>query len=160
MKTEQIHKDGIRRIVTGHDNDHLARVIIDDTPKNCRQSFQGVSSTLIWMTDRMPPDVAAGSAFEDMGARTTGMQPPRDGSRFVVIEFQPGDSAAMHRTDTLDYIVVLSGEIEMQMLGGSVLLRAGDVAVQRGTEHAWANPGTIPARVACILLDAAPRAQS
>jgi len=62
----------------------------------------------------------------------------------------------MHRTETIDYVIVLAGELEMQMDDSTVNLRAGDVLVQRGTNHAWINRGTEPARVAFILVDAEP----
>jgi uncharacterized cupin superfamily protein len=62
----------------------------------------------------------------------------------------------MHRTETIDYIVVLAGEIDMDMDETSVKLRAGDVMVQRGTNHAWINRGKEPARLAIVLLDAKP----
>ena len=62
----------------------------------------------------------------------------------------------MHRTETIDYVLVLSGEIDMETDDSTIKLRAGDVLVQRGTNHAWINRGTEPARVAFILIDAAP----
>ena len=62
----------------------------------------------------------------------------------------------MHRTETIDYVIVLAGELEMRMDDSTVKLKAGDVLVQRGTNHAWINRGTEPARVAFILIDAKP----
>ena len=62
----------------------------------------------------------------------------------------------MHRTETIDYVIVLSGEVEMEMDNSTIKLKAGDVLVQRGTNHAWINRGTAPARVAFILVDAKP----
>ena len=62
----------------------------------------------------------------------------------------------MHRTETIDYAIVLEGEIEMDMDGSTVMMKAGDVMVQRGTNHAWANRSTARARVAFVLIDAAP----
>ena len=62
----------------------------------------------------------------------------------------------MHRKDTVDYVIVLSGELEMQLDDSSVRLGPGDVVVQRGTNHAWVNRGAGPARVAFVLIDAAP----
>jgi quercetin dioxygenase-like cupin family protein len=62
----------------------------------------------------------------------------------------------MHRTETIDYVIVLSGEIEMEMDDSTIELKAGDVLVQRGTNHAWINRGTEAARVAFILIDAEP----
>ncbi len=62
----------------------------------------------------------------------------------------------MHRTETIDYVIVLAGELEMRMDDSTIKLKAGDVLVQRGTNHAWINRGTEPARVAFILIDANP----
>ena len=62
----------------------------------------------------------------------------------------------MHRTETLDYVIVISGEIDMDTDEGSVTLRNGDVMVQRGTNHAWVNRSASLARVAFVLLDAQP----
>jgi quercetin dioxygenase-like cupin family protein len=73
-----------------------------------------------------------------------------------VIDFPPGNAAHMHRTETIDYVIVLEGEIEMDMDRSTVRLKAGDVMVQRGTNHAWANRGSTRARVAFVLIDAEP----
>ena len=146
----------IRRVVTGHDGE-TAVVTADAPATNTKRPAEGIASTLIWSTDEMPADIAAGRAFEDMGARMLGAAPPENGSRFAVIDFQPGCPAVMHRTETLDYVLVLSGEIEMDTdNGATVRLKAGDVMVQRGTNHAWANRSSAPARVAFVLLDAKP----
>jgi uncharacterized cupin superfamily protein len=62
----------------------------------------------------------------------------------------------MHRTETLDYVLVMSGEIEMVMDDSTVTLKAGDVMIQRGTNHGWFNRGTETARIAFVLVDAQP----
>jgi uncharacterized cupin superfamily protein len=72
------------------------------------------------------------------------------------MEFAPGIASEMHRTETIDYIAVLDGEIDMDMDDSTVKLRAGDVMVQRGTNHAWVNRSKAPARLAIVLLDAKP----
>ncbi|MGZ5844413.1 MAG: cupin domain-containing protein, partial [Xanthobacteraceae bacterium] len=76
--------------------------------------------------------------------------------RFAVIDFPPGNEPRMHRTETIDYVIVLEGEIEMDMDDSTVKLKAGDVMVQRGTNHAWANRSAKRARVAFVLIDATP----
>jgi quercetin dioxygenase-like cupin family protein len=91
-----------------------------------------------------------------MGARILGTAPPANGSRFIVMEFAPGVVSEMHRTETIDYIIVLSGEIEMDMDDSTVKLHTGDVMVQRGTNHAWANRSKEPARLAIVLMDGKP----
>jgi quercetin dioxygenase-like cupin family protein len=146
----------IRRIVTGHDQNGTAQVIIDGPASNVRRAPHGNSSTLMWCTDRNPADISIGTDAEDMGARILGTPPPPNGTRFTVNDFPPGGTPLMHRTETVDYVLVLAGEIDMDMDDSTVTLRAGDIMIQRGTNHAWANRGTETARVAFILVDAEP----
>jgi quercetin dioxygenase-like cupin family protein len=149
------HKS-IRRVITGHGGNNVAKVIIEGPAANTKTPREGVASTLMWCTDAMPADIALGEGVEDMGARILGTAPPQNGSRFIVMEFAPGIASEMHRTETIDYIVMLSGEIDMDMDDSTVKLRPGDVMVQRGTNHAWVNRGKEPARMAIVLLDAKP----
>ena len=88
-----------------------------------------------------------------MGARVLGIQPPVNGTRFVVNDIAPG-ATPMHRTSTVDYVVVLAGTIDLDLPDQSVSLRAGDVVVQRGTDHAWVNRSAEPARIVVVLIDA------
>ena len=146
----------IRRFVTGHDADHVAKVLMQGPATNAKYPSPGTVSTLIWSTDRTPADIAVGEEIEDLGARIIGTAPPANGTRFAIIDFPPGNQARMHRTETIDYVIVLEGEIEMDMDQSTVKLKAGDVMVQRGTNHAWANRGKTRARVAFALIDAEP----
>jgi quercetin dioxygenase-like cupin family protein len=146
----------IRRIVTGHDTHEVAKVLMDGPATNWKSSSPGTVSTLIWSTDAAPADIAVGEAIEDLGARILGTAPPANGTRFAVIDFPPGNSGRMHRTETIDYVIVIAGEIDMDLDGSTVQLRAGDVMVQRGTNHAWVNRGAAPARLAFVLIDAKP----
>ena len=146
----------IRRVVTGHDTANVAKAIIDGPATNARFPPSGIRSTLIWCTDAAPADIAVGQTIEDMGQRKLGTLPPPNGTRFAVIDFPPGNTPSMHRTETVDYVIVLAGEIDMDMDDSTVTLRAGDVMVQRGTNHAWANRSDRPARVAFVLIDAKP----
>ena len=146
----------IRRVITGHTNKNVAKVIIEGQATNTKVPREGVASTLLWCSDAMPVDMPIGENAEDMGARILGTAPPENGSRFIIMEFAPGIASEMHRTETIDYIVMLSGEIDMDMDNSTVKLRAGDAMVQRGTNHAWVNRGTEPARLAIVLLDAKP----
>lgn len=148
----------IRRIVTGHDARNVAKVIIEGPATNAKYPSQGLVSTLIWSTEQTPADIAVGETIEDMGARILGTAPPTNGTRFAVIDFPPGNKPGMHRTETIDYVIVLEGEIEMDMDDSTVKLKAGDVMVQRGTNHAWANRSDKRARVAFVLIDAKPLA--
>jgi quercetin dioxygenase-like cupin family protein len=146
---------GVRRIVTGH-RDGVAQVMIDEFADNTKQAGSGATSTLIWCTDGAPADIPVGDDFEDMGARIVGTQPPAHGSRFAVIEFPPDAPSAMHRTESVDYVICLAGEIDMDMDRSTVTMKAGDVMVQRGTNHSWINRSAATARVAFVLLDASP----
>src|SRR6266540_1553544 len=157
MNSEKPHEPPIRRIVTGHDDANVAKVIFDGPATNVKPpSPAGHLSTLIWCTDRTPAAIGVGEHIEDTGARVLGTPPPARGTRFAVIDFPPGNTPHMHRTETIDYVLVLEGEIEMDMDDSVVKLKAGDVMVQRGTNHAWANRGGRRARVAFVLIDAEP----
>jgi quercetin dioxygenase-like cupin family protein len=142
--------------VTGHDANKVAKVIRAGAATNARRPSAGTVSTLIWSTDQTPADIAIGENVEDLGARIIGTAPPPNGTRFAVIDFPPGNAPRMHRTETIDYVIVLEGEIEMDMDGSTVKMKAGDVMVQRGTNHAWANRSDERARVAFVLVDAVP----
>ena len=145
----------IRRIVTGHDASGKAVVWLDGPATNHKSSSDRVRSTLIWSTDCAP---APFTGHEDDGALSLGTAPPPGGTRFAVIEFQPGNTLhGLHRTDTVDYVVCLSGEIDMELDNSTVKMKAGDVMVQRGTNHGWVNRGAEPARVAFVLIDGTPK---
>ena len=79
-----------------------------------------------------------------------------DGTVFRIGCYHPGVAPRNHRTESVDYAIVMSGEIEMEIDGATVRLRAGDVLVQRGTIHNWTNPGTEPCIIAFVLVAAKP----
>lgn len=142
----------IRRVVTTHDAQGKAVIKTDAPAKNPTSRRAGHQSQLIWVTDATPSDL---SHDEDMGARDVGRPPPPGGTIFRVLELQPGVTAEMHRTDTVDYVIILEGAIDMEMDDGlEVHLEAGDVLVQQGTYHSWANRGDVPCRLAAVLVDA------
>lgn len=171
----------IRRVVTGKDAAGKAIVLMDAPAATVHgRPETGVTNTLLWVTDASPADLA-GSA--DAGARKIGVVPPPSGSIFRIVEFAPektltsdyesrlrlmraiglapeGPSrdhprdSGMHRTRTIDYAVIVSGEIDLLLDDTDVHLKAGDVVVQRGTNHAWVNRGSQPCQVAFILIDA------
>ena len=146
----------IRRFVTGHDVNNVAKVIMQGPATNAKRPSAGTVSTLIWSTDRIPADIAVGEGAEDLGARILGTAPPANGTRFAVIDFPPGNEPRMHRTETMDYVIVIEGEIEMDLDASTVKLKQGDIMIQRGTNHAWANRSDKRARVAFVLIDAVP----
>ena len=165
-----------RRVVTGHDASGRAVVLIDGAAPNAKlRKATGLTSTLLWVSDRSPAD---NSGSSDAAEREIGVAPPPCGSIFRVVDFPPAaelgavDNAAMlremgiapgrggarhagmHRTKSIDYAVVISGEIDMLLDDSEVHLEAGDVVVQRGTNHAWVNRGKETCRIAFVLIDA------
>lgn len=168
----------IRRVVTGHRADGRSTVIADGPALNVKQRQAGNASTLLWVTEESP---AAISGDADRAARDIGVPPPPYGSIFRIAEFPPHsggevrDNAALlrdfgigedvarghpprhpaiHRTRTLDYVIVLEGEIDLLLDDGEVRLAAGDVVIQRGTNHAWVNRGDKPCRLGMVFIDA------
>ena len=144
-----------RRVVTGHDAKKIAKVLIDGIATNDRGQ-PGRARVLMWSTDAMPTDIAIGETIEDMGARMLGTAPPPNGTRFTINDIPAGAPGVMHRTETVDYCIILAGEIDMDMDDSTVHLKAGDVVIQRGTNHSWVNRGKEPARIAFVLVDAKP----
>ena len=139
----------VRRVVTGHDAAGKAVVRIEDMGVNLGSRRANHAGQVIWTTDDLPVGFAEDG--EDKGAREIGTTIP-GGSVFRVVEFGPGVAPRNHRTDSIDYAVVISGEIDMEMDGAVVHLRAGDVLVQRATIHNWINNGTEPCLIAFILI--------
>jgi quercetin dioxygenase-like cupin family protein len=143
----------VRRVVTGHDAGGRAVVKIDEISKNVISNRPGASACVVWTTDTIPAD---NSGDGDTALKKTGTTLP-GGTVFRVVEFSPGVSPRVHRTDSIDYAVVISGEIDMELeKGKEVHLRAGDVLVQRGTVHNWINRGKVPCVIAFSLIDARP----
>jgi quercetin dioxygenase-like cupin family protein len=143
----------VRRVVTGHDAQGRAIVMIDEIAKNVVSRREGHSSTVIWSNADTPAD---NSEAGDQGLRDVA-ESAQSGSLFRVIEYAPGVASRMHRTVTIDYAVVMSGEIEMGLDDGvKVHLKAGDVLVQRGTIHDWINRGDVPCVMAFVLTAAKP----
>jgi quercetin dioxygenase-like cupin family protein len=141
----------VRRIVTGHDPDH-ASIIVLDAPAPRRPGKDPLAcATTLWATQGRPDFRAPG----DGAGLATGLPPPVDGTRFGVLDLAPGREApGLHRTDTIDYVVCVWGEVTLRLDRSEIVLRAGDTLVQRGTAHAWCNHGAEPARIAFVLLDA------
>ena len=144
----------VRRVVTANDENGKAKVWIDDTASNVRVPRPGVETVLVWSTDATPADLTGN---EDLGARKVDRPPPYRGTIFRMIEFAPGNEYDMHVTPTIDYALVMKGEIDMEMDDGVVVhLNEGDALVQRATVHNWVNRGTAPCVIAFILIDAQP----
>jgi quercetin dioxygenase-like cupin family protein len=141
-----------RRIVTGHDAQGRARVAIDEECRNVISRRPNHASCVVWSTGTFPAD---NDEEADGGAREVASTDP-NGTVFRIVEYRPGVAARNHRTDSIDYAVVLSGEIDMELDGSAVRLRAGDALVQRGTMHNWVNRGTQPCVIAFVLVAAKP----
>tara|TARA_B100001250_G_scaffold414629_1_gene454967 strand:- start:11911 stop:12519 length:609 start_codon:yes stop_codon:yes gene_type:complete len=142
----------IRRVVTGHYPDGRSRVDIDEINTKSQSSRSGHQRTTIWSTGIFPAD---NQIKEDGSKRTLATSDP-NGTVFRIGKYDPGVAPRNHRTESIDYAVVLSGEIYMGLDDGEVHLRQGDVLVQRGTIHDWENRGDIPCIIAFILCAANP----
>ena len=142
----------LRRVVTGHDAKGRAVVKIDEISQNLGSTRPGQMACVVWTTESFPVD---NTGDADQGLRKVGTT-LRNGTVFRVVEFGPGVAPRNHRTDSIDYAVVMSGEIDMEMDGTVAHLKAGDLLVQRGTIHNWINRGTVPCVIAFMLIDANP----
>jgi len=171
----------VRRVLTGHDADGRSIFIADGLAANMKEmsSFPGLALTDLWETKGAP---ASNEGDADSADRPIRLEPPRNGTILRIVEFPPdstrpkeSDGAAgfraigaghtqdrhsadpmMHKTATVDYIIVLKGEIHAVMETGEKLLRTGDVLVQRGTNHSWSVRGSEPCIVAAVLVSAKP----
>lgn len=172
----------IRRVITGHDAADRATILFNDHAPNVTplKGWPGAGVTEIWVTGEMPVD---NSSSIDRSLRPLRHDPTPLGTIFRVVEIPPegadtkidaastfgqlgsahkptgADTAkhpTMHKTDSVDYLVVISGSMTMVMEEGEVELHAGDCVVQRGTNHAWVNRSGAPCLLAAVLIDAKP----
>ena len=171
----------VRRVLTGHDSQGRSTFIADGEAANVKEmtSMPGLALTDLWETAGAP---ASNAGERDGAARPVRLEPPPNGTILRIVEFPPDsawrggadakaafksigaghaqDAASsdpmMHRTSTVDYIIVLRGEIYAIMETGEKLLRAGDILVQRGTNHSWSVRGNEPCIVAAVLVNAKP----
>jgi len=167
----------IRRVVTGLDANNKA-VVMFDSRMPLQAGPYGLNAANLWVTNTYP----LGFSFkDDASAIPVGVSPLDNGTKFRVVEFPPLDAAAeakmepgflmkavgpvaparglpvthplMHRTRSVDYAVVLSGEIDMMLDDTVVHLKPGDTIVQQATNHAWVNHGTEMCRILFVLMD-------
>ena len=151
----------VRRIVTGHDSNGKAVVKTDErlaaVPRLGRPHISGCE---IWSTDQMPVDNTSDAAEAAQRAgfvKRYNYVGTGEGTVIRITEFAPGAPKFMHRTETVDYALLLSGECDLELDSGEVVhMKPGDIVVQRGTMHAWVNNGQAPAVFAFILIDADP----
>ena len=142
----------IRRVVTGHDASGKATVKFDEVMHNVVVNRPGAVGAVIWSTEGFPVD-----NMDDVdGAKREVNTSESGGTIFRVVSYEPGVAPRLHRTESIDYAIVVSGEIDMQLDDTEVHLKAGDVLVQRGTIHGWVNRGDKPCVVAFVLIGAKP----
>ena len=165
-----------RRIVTGHDPDGKAFAIFDGPVVSQQRSPGGNAVTMLWVTAENPAEL---SEIADRAEIKVGVPPPPNGSIFRIVDFPPATASAppidhhamlvgmgidpasqgysrhpnTHRTRSIDYAIVLEGEIDMLLDDSEVRVKAGDVLIQQGTNHAWVNNGSKSCRIAFVLID-------
>ncbi len=150
-----------RRIVTGHDKSGKSIVLSDGHPPvELKFPERGVAFFEIWSTNDSPTPLSAAEA--EPTDELVELAPKSSGTVIRILDFLPrfskqnsGTQPFIHRTETLDYGVVLEGEIFLLLDDSEVCLKAGDVVVQRGTDHAWENRSDRPARMVFVLVDGA-----
>ena len=171
----------VRRLVTGHDASGRSVFIMDGAAPQvyCRSPGSAIVTEL-WETRSSPADNSGMAETTDHPFR---LPPPKNGTVFRIIEYppdkervaalavqrrEPDDGSGhgeafdrskprhpgFHKTSSVDYAIVLSGEIHALLDEGEVRLTAGDVLIQRGTNHAWSNRTDAPAVLAFVLVDA------
>jgi quercetin dioxygenase-like cupin family protein len=148
----------VRRIVTGHDEKGRA-VVASDEQLTELPGRPGASSCVIWSTDSMPVDLSDAAAADQREGfvHHYNYVDTGQGSVIRVLHLEPGAARFMHRTETLDYAILLSGTCNLELDDGEMVeVKAGDIVVQRGTMHAWVNTGPGPCSFAFVLLDARP----
>lgn len=147
------HAMKVRRVVTGHDEAGKAVVVIDEQVEGKPVLGGEASFAVLWVTAVSPVD--NDDATDRASTPISLVQP--GGSVLRIVDIAPGVRSPLHRTSSLDYGIVLAGEVDLELDDGlRTPLAVGDVVVQRGTLHAWINRGTSTARMAFILLDATP----
>jgi mannose-6-phosphate isomerase-like protein (cupin superfamily) len=177
-------QDDIRRVVTTHDATGKAIVLFDGAnPQKVVRPHTGIKSRVVWSTDSTPADMtgardrgaakvgiappAGGSVFRIVDFPPASSETDKLDPKFMESmvhgqndhhgapsKFRAPSHPFMHRTNTLDYAIILSGEIEMLLDDSTVHLKTGDVVIQQGTNHAWINRGKVPCRIAFVLVDA------
>lgn len=172
-----MEKRPVRRVVTGHDPDGKAVILIDEPTPYVNQRGEGNVTNLMWIVNESPATVFS---TEDRANQKTGVPPPPNGHILRVVDFAPQKDrdvkgidhhailkqmgidpetqgyqrhAFTHRTRSIDYAIVLDGEIDMLLDDTEVHLKAGDIMVQQATNHAWVNTSGKPCRICFVLID-------
>jgi quercetin dioxygenase-like cupin family protein len=145
--------DPPRRVVTGHAPDGRSVIVSDGPPPVSRVVADGAAFHELWITAAAPAPIEAAEA--EPTERHLVVPPPPSGSVIRIVDFPPGARSPMHRTESVDYGIVLAGQVHLVLDDSETALAPGDVVVQRGTDHAWHNRADAPARMAFVLIDGA-----
>ena len=153
----------VRRVVVANDASGKSVTTSDEVmPAISVGAGTKISGCELWSTDKMPIDNSAEAAAEQKAGVVNRYHDFNyvangQGTAFRITEFPPGHAKIAHRTETLDYDVILAGEIDLEIEDGETIhLKTGDSAIVRGATHAWLNRGSVPAVVAFIMTDASP----
>ena len=137
-----------KRVVTGwDDNEHP--IVLFSGPPTRTLNFESAQASELWVTPRSPADV---HVRVDRAAGEWQLEPQPGGSAFRLVVYAPGAQIDVHTTETLDYIVVLSGELTLVLPNEEVTLEPGDTLVQQATPHGWANRTNEPCMMAAVLI--------
>lgn len=140
-----------RRVVTGHDASGHGVVISDGPAPVSREVADGASFYELWATTATPAAIEA--VEPEPVAQSDPVGPPPHGTRVRVVDMPPGTRSPMHRTESVDYGIVLAGTLTLVLDGDETTVGPGDLVVQRGTDHAWENRTDAPVRMLFVLLD-------
>jgi quercetin dioxygenase-like cupin family protein len=142
----------VQRVVTGHDRDGRARFRVEDCEPTRMIPSGDAAFLTLWTTATVPADNNDETEGRDRPTGTT----LNGGSVIRIVDMLPGKESPMHRTNSIDYGIVLKGEVELELEDGHKrTIREGGVIVQRGTNHLWRNTSDAPCRIAFVLIEAA-----
>ena len=141
----------VQRIVTGHDANGRAVFKSEDVAPTRMIANGDAAFLLLWTTETVPAD---NNDETDGRHRDAGLT-INNGSVIRIVDMLPGKQSPMHRTNSIDYGIILSGEIELELDDGATrTVREGGIVIQRGTNHLWRNMTDKPCRIAFILIEA------
>jgi quercetin dioxygenase-like cupin family protein len=140
-----------RRVVTGHDEQGKSVFLHDGEPPVASTAPDGAGFFEIWSTSGAPAPVAA--VEPDPAAGPVVVPPPANGTKIRFNSFPPGTVSPVHRTQSVDYGIVIEGEVVLVLDDSETTLEAGDIAIQRGTSHRWENRSGSVSRMVFVLVD-------
>ena len=146
-----------RRVVTGINAEGKSVILKDGVvPKSAIHTDPGkLNWNALWVEQQVPVDLSKNS--ETLEGYTLNLEPPQDGIIAHFFTLETGYEPNFHRTNTLDFIFIISGKLELLMEGNSTILSAGDTVIQRGTNHAWRVIGNEPCRLVAVVISVTKR---